>query len=133
MGRRHLSRSEAVAALNRGAGVAQFLGFTDPVEGRATFRVVSALADGVVVRVYLGHFFEPEDPGFFDVGAMEEVDADNYSPEDGPTADDPNLHSFEDAGSALEWVETALSGRPDLWVNESMIGDEYADAQAARS
>jgi hypothetical protein len=129
--RRHLTRNEASAALHRGSGVAQFLGYAEATNGRPTFNYV-VVSGGEAIQVFTHHVFEPDDPHYRDVGEFAPVEAGYDMLDDEPALHkgDPNVRQFDSVEWALSWVEATTVALPDRWVNESLIGDEYADARA---
>jgi hypothetical protein len=119
---RHLKQPQAAAALRRGKGVEQLLGLAEH-EGRRTVRWVAIYPweDGFSVRLH--HVYAGE-PDFLDIAELAPVDGD------------------EDLGEGVELArhespEEALTAArrhgatPRSWVNQHMIGDEYADARAS--
>jgi hypothetical protein len=128
--RRHLTRSEAVAAVERGAAVGQFLGFAEPVDDRRTFRYAE-VSGGRQVRVYAFHKLDTGDGRFADL--LEFLDVGEWDPFDEQgnyLGEDPSIVSFDDAEAALDWVESH-GGADGRWVNASMLGDEYLEARQA--
>ena len=122
--------SEVKAALRRGSGVEQFIGFGAPVDGRATLGYVW-LSGGSRVTGRLEHRFDDGSPGFFDVGEFQDVDDDaddTWDPFSGPPPDD-GLRSFDSPEAALEWARSEGDASDERWVNQSVIDAEYRDAK----
>lgn len=116
---RHLTEQQAVAALERGASIEQM--------------VTTALGTGSVCWVELvpveGSFslfrHETYDDGtdeFFDVYAFRSADPDE-------DADGILLGIYPDAPTALRMAVRG-GARPDRWVDQGVIQDEYADLRA---
>jgi hypothetical protein len=70
--RRHLSRPEAVAAVRGAAGVGQFLGFGEAVDGQRTLRYV--IVSGVrPVKVFARHVYDVGGGVFADLAEFPDV------------------------------------------------------------
>jgi hypothetical protein len=118
---RHLTEHQVLAALRRGATVEQMLS-RDLRAGSFRWMVARATEGGFVLRSH-----ETRDDGsedFLDVHEFRPVDAD--APEEGVV-----VGRFTDAASLLE-AAAALGARPDRWVNEGLVQDEYGDLRARR-
>jgi hypothetical protein len=132
--RRHLTRSEAVFALRRGAAVGQFLGLGATDEGERTLRFVEVFAGSgrdPSVRVHVKHKLAGP-PEFADLGELRDVAEWDPMDEDGNwLGEDPSIKTFDEPEQALAWAEELDGATTDRWVDDSMIGDEYLDALAA--
>jgi hypothetical protein len=137
--RRHLTREEALAAVRRGAGVGQFLGFEDRLEHwdgpwsecARTVRYMEVYG-ARPVKAFPFHKFDIGDGSFADLGEFPDVEEGDPMDDDGNyLGDEPSVRSFEEPEQALGWVEKVYGASTTQWVNASMLGDEYLDALRA--
>lgn len=132
--RRHLTPSEATAALLRGASVQQFLGFADRKDGRATLKYLEISPREDKVVIYAQHVFDDGNDNFFDVGEFTPVE--EWDPfDDGGNflgGEDPSKLVCASATEALTHAATHLGASPDRWVNSGMVDAEYQDARRSR-
>ncbi|TDO68567.1 hypothetical protein EV651_102490 [Kribbella sp. VKM Ac-2571] len=125
-----------MAAVRRGAGVGQFLGFEDrlghqdgPWSECARILWYVEVYGARPVKVSLCHKFDIGDGSFADLGEFPDVEEWDPIDDDGNyRGDDPSVRSFEEPEQALAWVENVHGASTSRWVNESMLGDEYLDA-----
>jgi len=120
--RRYLTELEVRQALGRGKSVAQFLGgeARDPFGAIIRWIVLGKdLDDSHVVSLY-----EAADVGsdtFFDIDAFPSIHG-----------DDELKATFASFEEAVAYAREKLGAAPERFVNESMMGDEYADFRRAR-
>lgn len=120
---RHLTREFALGALRRGKEIEQLVGVVE-VDGREGLRYVT-LAGG---REFVLRVHEVEDVGtdeFFDLSEFPPLDPSEY------VGEGRVLGRYATAEDALE-ASLALGSQPDQWVNQGVLGDEYADLRRSR-
>jgi hypothetical protein len=132
-GRRYLTFEEAVAALRRGVEVEQMLGIDWPHDGgQGVIRWVTAYRHNERFSPLEGRFVltrhEVIDIGsgsLSDISEFPPVDPEDYTGEGRRIADDSDP-------STLLAVVATVGGRDDRWVNQGVIGEEYASLWASR-
>jgi hypothetical protein len=122
LSRRHLSELEIQQALGRGKSVAQLQGgeVREPFGAIVRWLSLREARHGQVVL----ELHEVADAGrddFFDVGELPSIHG-----------DDVLEVAFSSLEAALDHAVEQLGASRERFVNESMLGDEYADLRRAR-
>lgn len=121
---RHLSRSFALGALGRGKEIEQFLGgFTRGDQHIIRWATLSPTKDGITL--YLSEVIDVGSDTFNDVSEFPPVDPDEETW-------GKILGTAATPEGALDLAERELSADPGRWVNQGVVGSEYADHRTAR-
>lgn len=106
------------SALHRGVSVQQFVGaFMDGDEPALRYLELRAAGeDGIELWVH--EVYDDGDESFLDVGEFTRLDADD---------DDEPAARADTLDEALALAEQRFGARPDRWVNEGVVQDEYLD------
>ena len=117
MTRRYLTQSEVSSAIQRGKQVEAFLGSGEIGSG-PTIRYLTVRGTTERLTAELWEVEDPRNPEFLDVYSM-------YP----PNGDDaPNqIFSFASVEEALSELGRHFPGVADRFVNQGVIGDEYAE------
>ena len=118
---RHLTRDQAAGALRRGKQVEQLLD-SEPHEGRRTVRWLTVGPSRGHFVVSAHHVYDEGNPEFLDVSEFSPIDDEEEWGEGTLIA---RLPDPEDALDAAR----GHGATPERWVNQGVIGDEYADAR----
>ena len=117
MTRRYLSKFEISSAVKRGKQVDAFLGAGD-ITSAPTIRYLSVRGGIDYVTAELWEVEDPRNPDFLDVYSL-------YSP-NGDDAPD-QIFVFASVREALTELDKHFSGVSERFVNQGVVGDEYAD------
>ena len=115
---RYLTEYFLHGAISRGREIGQFLGGFSH-EGQPAIRYLGMRADESRVVLSLYEKFDPEED-CYDVASFSELD----EVEQGEAAAE---HHGESVADALARAERLYGARPDRWVNEGILDDEYRD------
>ena len=117
MTRRYLTRSEVESAVRRGKQVDAFLG-AGPGANPPTIRYIAVRDRSQRIYAELWEVEDLADPDFLDVYSL-------YPPhgDDAPE----QIFVFESVAEALTELDKRFPGVSSRFVNEGVIGDEYAD------
>jgi hypothetical protein len=111
---RHLTSEQIDSALSRDQPVEQFLGPSG--EGAVAWLEIRPTRDGFQLWR-----FEVLDDGHVDF-----LDLYSFSPVDGDWPEEPaSVH--DSSADAMQAAERFYSAKPDRWVNQFVIQDEYRD------
>ncbi len=117
MTRRYLSQYEVSSATQRGKRVDSFLGAGD-ISAEPTIRYLSVRGTAEQVTATLWEVEDPRNPDFLDVDSL-------YPPNggDAPVA----VFVCTSVQEALTQLDERFPGVAERFVNQGVIGDEYAD------
>jgi hypothetical protein len=122
---RHLTPASAVSALGRGREIEQFLGGSvDGEVSSITSITISPRGDAFGVSVHEVLDVGSED--FLDVSEFPPIDEGEY------VGEGRSLGTAASPADAIALAESIVAARPDRWVNQGMVGDEYADYRQSR-
>ncbi|MFI9366962.1 hypothetical protein ACIG5E_38920 [Kitasatospora sp. NPDC053057] len=122
---RHLTPAFALAALQRGKQIEQFLGAIEP-DDRHGLRWVALSPSRAGITIYLS---EVEDVGtdtFLDITEFPPLDPDEETR-------GREIAVLPTPEEALHLAERELAADPRRWVNQGIVCDEYQDFRTART
>lgn len=122
---RHLTPAFAIAALGRGRQIEQFLG--GAVEGEASsITFVTISPRGNAFRLSVHEVLDVGSADFLDVSEFPPIDEAEY------VGEGRSLGTAASPTDAIALAESIVSARPDRWVNQGVVSDEYADYLQSR-
>jgi hypothetical protein len=121
---RHLTPSFAIGTLRRGKQIEQFLGGFDQGEEHIIRWTALSPAKGQIM-LYLSEVIDVGSDTFCDVSEFPPLDPDDETWGKIDTVSSPE--------EALDLAERQLGAAPDRWVNQGVVGSEYADYRTARN
>ena len=113
---RHLTNSQAHSALRRGKQIEQYLGRSD-----GTIRWLTLAQRDGSFRLSLHQVEEPTDLHTYDLSELQPLDRTEYVGEGRMVCE---ATTWEEAA---EQAAVLLHATSDRWVNQGMVGNEYAD------
>lgn len=123
---RHLTPATAISALGRGREIEQFLGgASDGEVSSITFVTISPRGDTFRVSVH----------EVLDVGTEDFIDVTEFPPpiDEGEYVGEGRLlGTGASPADAIALAGSIVAARPDRWVNQGVVGDEYADYRRTR-